>query len=179
MDKKNIDAAKQSWSQAPDEHIFKAVNNIGEYDPEIRQIILDEEEKRKNKSHTIDNQLEEEKLSNYKTLDYWVIMLYVAALVSVFAGFSEHWLYFIQAGLCIVLSKGVTNRNRVAGVLVFLLCILNSVLLIIQNSPANIVVIPLAIFGCYYFGFRAMMGIFRYHSFQRKQKDLAEVEVES
>lgn len=43
---KKIDIAKQSWSVAPDQHVFKALENISDYDVEVREIILREANRR-------------------------------------------------------------------------------------------------------------------------------------
>ena len=42
MDEKSIEQTRQAWSNAPDEHVFQAKDNINSYDTSIRPIILEE-----------------------------------------------------------------------------------------------------------------------------------------
>ena len=47
MSEINIEIARQSWNNAPDEHVCKAVNNLDDYDTKVRGIILEEARKRR------------------------------------------------------------------------------------------------------------------------------------
>jgi len=47
MQNDNIEKASKSWSESLDKDVFQAVDNLDDYDPEIRHIILEEAERRK------------------------------------------------------------------------------------------------------------------------------------
>ena len=42
----NIEAARKSWESAPDEHIARAINNIDDYNSSVKDIIIEEAERR-------------------------------------------------------------------------------------------------------------------------------------
>ena len=64
-----IEIARKSWSESLDKDVFQAVDNLDDYEPEIRHIILEEAERRKKDLPAKEKQLKEEEISNYKTLD--------------------------------------------------------------------------------------------------------------
>ena len=168
MQNDKIEKARKLWSESLDKDIFQAVDNLDNYDSEIRHIILEEAERRKKDLPLKEKQLREDKISNYKTLDNWIFFLYLYAFISIFLALLN-WLYLINVIACIALAKGMVRRNKLAGVLVFLLCILTAVFTTFEYKEEAFIVIQISLFLCYFLGYRAMIGIYRYHDFQKKK----------
>ena len=59
-----IEQARKSWSESLDKDVFQAVENLDNYDPEIRHIILEEAERRKKDLPIKEKQLEEDEINN-------------------------------------------------------------------------------------------------------------------
>jgi len=47
--------------------------------------------------------------------------------------------------------------------------LITAVFTIFENKEEAFIVIPISLFLCYFLGYRAMKGIYRYHDFQKKK----------
>ena len=114
----NLELAKKKWAETTDEDVLQASQNIENYSPEVREVILDEADKRKSKTTLDENNIKKPKKTFCNIIGVAGLITILVLIASILTGF-ENWSRIIWLIVLWVLIIGTFKFEKKLSVILF------------------------------------------------------------